>query len=247
MALLLLASFALAGTFAYEGLSGDVEVWAPRDAARVPHGLLVVLHADDATPTHATRRARLRRVARRRDLILVAPTSPGPADSGCWWSPHKQRRAAYLAALLEDLVFAPYGAVRTRVYLAGKSGGAFWAAGVPFYGELGFSGGVVGVCGGDVPRLDSDTDWCAFTETEDDPPITNPAPTPGWTAYFAHTAGDPWADATAAAVELYRASGVPTLHVVTGPGGHCALDAVSWMVRGVDALSAASSGARERR
>lgn len=215
---------------------GAFTVYAPDPGGSV--GVVVLLHADDGTPRRPVSRRPLRALAEARDLLLVAIDSPGPVDSGCWWSPHKHLRTDYVVDLLETEIFARYDVDLDRVYLTGKSGGGFFAAGAPFYRPLPFGGGVVGVCGGDVPRVESDVDWCAFTETEDDPPY-EPAPAAraqvgrGWRLYLAHTSGDPWVRENDAAAALWRSTGAPVTQEIVGPGGHCALDDVAWLVRGI--------------
>jgi len=226
------------GTHALGEQSGDFTLWAPPDANEYAHGVLALFHADDGTPRHPTHRPRLRHLAKDLGLLLVAVQSPGPVDSGCWWSPHKQLRADYLVDLLQTEVFARYDVDPERVYLAGKSGGAFWASGVPFYRDLLFYGGIIGICGGDVPRQESDVDWCAISETEDDPPMTMD-PTRGaavaarWRLFLAHTSGDPWVQNNDEAAALYGDLGGSVAHIVTGPGGHCALNTLFWLETGV--------------
>ena len=229
---------ASAGHHAWEGLSGD---WAryvpPLPPGQTTYGVAVLLHADDDTPAQPTEDARLRAAAAAQGVILLAVDSPGPVDSGCWWSPHKHLRLGYLDDLLQAQIFSAYPVDRGRVHLVGKSGGAFWASGAPFYADLSWRGGIVAVCGGDVPRVESAVDWCAISETEDDPALlldpVQAARAEGWRAVFVSTLRDPWRQNALDAAALYRSLGGDVVEVTAGRRGHCALDDVGWMIAGL--------------
>lgn len=223
------------GMHTAEGLSGAWTRYVPASTEAL--GVAVLLHADDATPVAPTRDPRLRALAEERGLMLLAVDSPGPVDSGCWWSPHKHLRARYLDDLLRAAAFEASTIDRERIYLVGKSGGAFWASGVPFYGDWDWRGGIVGVCGGDVPRVESPTDWCAISELEDDPVLELTASQRNaasrWRAFFVSTSQDAWRHTSQAAATLFRDLGASVSEVDAGPGGHCELDAIGWMIDGL--------------
>jgi poly(3-hydroxybutyrate) depolymerase len=222
-------------TVEWEGLrlSGEIAVRAPRGGADGPRPLVVLLHADGADPGELLLGRRLTRLADAHGLLLAAVGSPFSEGSACWWTPHKHGQAALLDAAVGQLL-AGWDVDRSRIVLAGMSGGAFLGAGVPVYGTSGWRGGVVGVCGGDLPRADSATDWCAVDETQDDPPIPIPdGALDDWSLFLATTRGDPWRENASQAAAGWAAHGRPVALVEAGRGGHCALDVDAWLARGV--------------
>ena len=201
-----------------------------------PTGPVVLLFPADGNPFRALPRT-LAETAAAEGWVLVGLEPPGPVSAGCWWSPHKGRRSAYVVDVVEALLRLP-GTRRDQVVLAGWSGGAFFAAGVPFHVAPAFSGGIVGVCGGDVPREESGTDWCAIDETLDDPilavsPAREAAVAAGWRVDFTTTQGDEWTPKVDGAAAYWRGIGAPVHTVDAGPGGHCDLDVEAALIAGI--------------
>lgn len=222
----------------FEDQTGAFSLYVPGKAAAGPVGVAVLLHGDwQAQGREYTWANSWQRLADERGLVLVSAGAPG---SACWWTPRKHDRVDYLVDLLQAHVFEAYDVDRSRVHLAGMSGGAFWAAGVPAYRDLPFTGGIVGVCGGDVPRANSDRDFCE-DDSQDDPVLAVDgakarAITAAWKLYYARTADDPWNHAVDSSVSWWRSHGGTVNERITGPGGHCDLDVDHWMQDGIRAV-----------
>ena len=219
----------------FDGQEGRLATFVPT----TPSGPVVALFPADGHPYRALPRA-FKRTSEAEGWVLVGLESPGPVDSGCWWSPHKERRSAYVVDVIEALLAIP-GTRRDQVVLAGWSGGAFFAAGLPFHEAPDFHGGLVGVCGGDLPRVDSETDWCAIDETLDDPilevdPAREAAVAAGWRADFTTTRDDEWTEKVHAAADYWRKIGANVRETDAGPGGHCELDVDAALLEGIRAV-----------
>lgn len=108
--------------------------------------------------------------------------------------------------------------------------------GAPFYVDMPFSGGVVGACGGDVPRMDTATDYCD-DDSHDDPVIVvaNPgAVAAGRRVYVARNRDDDFVEAIDAGADYWEAAGATVRRVDTGSGGHCAFDVTGALVEGLE-------------
>lgn len=206
-------------------------------------GLAVLLPGDGWPGSDLIGESRITDWADANGYIILSADAPGPNQSGCWWTPHKHDRAAFLVDLIQQRVLDVYEVDTTRVHLGGWSGGAFLAFGVPFYEQLGFSGGLIGVCGGDLPREDSSTDWCEVDETQDDPLLdvadaTFDAVASGGRVYLSTTTGDDWYGAITAARDTWTAHGATVHFEDEGSGGHCDYDVTGAFVAGLDWLVA---------
>jgi len=217
------------------GQTGQWSVYVPPNPSGDDMGLAILLHGDgDNSATDYTNDIAWQRFAWNAQLILLSVGSP---DTACWWTPRKHDRVDYLLSLLDTEVFPHARIDLDRVHMAGFSGGAFWASGAPFYRDLPFHGGIVGVCGGDVPRENTDTDWCVTDENQDDPALPQQET---WRTISANhplmyirTADDPWSGNMDAAVALWKDLGGTAEQLVTGPGGHCELDGDRWLRGGL--------------
>lgn len=184
---------------------------------------------------------RYRRAANRRAALaaahgLVLISVEAPENQDCWWAPAAVKNARYVDSLVQDIL-GRYGLDPERVFTTGLSGGADFAAAFFVHTGFRYGGGVVALCGGDLPRLDGGD--CA---AELDPP---PAPIDQTSARaaagrvrfdFAITADDPLFAGSARAAALYTDLGFETRHRVVSGSGHCGFD------EGFDALEALSEG-----
>lgn len=181
-------------------------------------GLLLFFPWDGADGKYrraATIRAEL---AAEHRLAVVSFELPG--DGRCWWAPTVQRNAQYIDAFLKDAL-ARYPLDPNRVFTTGLSGGADFAAALFFHTGFRYGGGVVALCGGDVPRLDG-----GDCDAEIDPPAApvGPIPAPGPARVrldFAITGDDTLLPNSRAGAELYRRLGAEVRHRVVPGSGHC--------------------------
>lgn len=227
----------ITGTHDFDGRSAAWTAYVPPDDGS-PYGAAVLLPADDAEHDFLPRRAKLQRWARANHSIVLSIDAPAP-DGNCWWTPYKHARAAFLADAMQALLYDSHAVERERVHLGGWSGGAFLAFGAPFIAEIPFEGGLIGVCGGDVPREDSATNWCEIDETQDDPPMALEAGeaealAQGRRVFLARNDDDDWVQSEDAAAALWREAGAEVQVVSDGDGGHCALPVVQRLVDGLE-------------
>ncbi|GEM_PF-4293822 len=215
----------LEGGHTFEEQAGRYTLYVPEDAHDAPLGLAVLMHGDWGSHTEFTSDLELRDWADDTHAMVLSLGAPG---SPCWWTPRKHQRADYLVDLLEGKLFGAYDVDLERVHLGGISGGAFWSMGVPMYRELPFEGGFVGACGGDVPREDSETDWCFEDYDSDDPALEEQASwsklAVGKRVTASTTTGDEWTPFVEDGLALWDALGAETRQVDEGSGGHCAFD-----------------------
>lgn len=175
----------LDGVFsATNGLSGAYRLRVPDGGAGADSlGLLVFFHADgdvDTFRTHADNLAARGETSRLAVAALTVPRS-GPADGTppsdpvdqCWWAPRPQGNAQYVGEWIQSVAFGELGAAldEDRIYFAGISGGADFAA--ELHLQLGFryGGGAVALCGGDLPRQEGGS--CV---ADPGPPLLDPLP-----------------------------------------------------------------------
>jgi poly(3-hydroxybutyrate) depolymerase len=203
---------------------------APRPGESL--GALVFFHADGAADRFEEWISpEMSQIASRHGLLLVSMREP---DGGCWWAPHARADARYVADFIEHVLVAQHGVDRRRLYLAGKSGGAFFAAGVPVHADTPFGGGVIGLCGGDVPRLDGGD--CA---SEADAPAWSahemPSHFSGLRYWFASTA-DEYVDYTLDAAQWFGRRGVDVSWRPLPGVEHCAFDVTAELARALEAI-----------
>lgn len=198
-----------------------------------PIGALVFFHADDGVRDYTEwMNDRLRSLAARHNLALVSLQEP---DLTCWWAPRSADDSRYALDFIDQVLVGRYGVDRRRLFLAGKSGGSFFAAGLPAYANYDFGGGIIGLCGGDVPRLNG-----GDCDEETDAPAWTDAPKPpsdlSLRYWFTSTSDDEWIDYSLDAAQHYASLG---LHVdvtrATG-GGHCEFDLESALEQALDAM-----------
>jgi poly(3-hydroxybutyrate) depolymerase len=210
------------------GTTTTYDLWHPGSPKP---GLLVWFHEDGGERTTRRRtRGWLRQVAADHDLILVAPREP---NAGYWWAPNAARNSRWADAFLRHLESTlPFD--RDRVVLAGKSGGAGFAAGLPAWLDWRYGGGVVAVCGADIPRVDG-------SNTVDDPPPLDPpkpAAPPDVRAWFVVGATDELRPLSEAAAVWYADQGVNVTHRLTPRPGHCSFPLARTVTEGIAAVLA---------
>ena len=218
----------LDGDHTFEDQAGFWTLYVPDDVHDGPAGLAVLMHGDGGNHHEFTSELELRSWADDTHAMVLSLASPGPSRSGCWWTPRKHDRVDYVIDLLETHLFGAYDVDLERVHLGGISGGAFWSMGVPMYRELPFEGGFVGACGGDVPRENSDTDWCVVDYFSDDDPLPVEDSwydlAVGKRVIAATTSGDEWTGHVEAGLALWEQLGADTQQLDMGTGGHCLFD-----------------------
>ncbi len=228
------------GTHDFGGQTADWTAYVPDDDGTA-YGAAVLLPADNSDANWLPRKASLQAWANREHSIVLSIDAPGPDGSGCWWTPHKHQRALFLADVMQVALYDAHLIDPARVHLGGWSGGAFLAFGAPFYTELPFLGGLVGVCGADVPREDSTTDWCEVDEYSDDPEIELDRDAArswvnGRKVYIARNDDDDWVTNIDSAGTLWTELGAQVQTYSAGDGGHCALDVVGQLVEGLESV-----------
>jgi hypothetical protein len=221
------------------GLAGPYRLVVP-DAltGSTPVGLLVYFHADGDVASFASRANALVARGEASRLAVAALSVPrddatdgtpptDPADQ-CWWAPRVRSNAAYLDAWIQQVAKPALGSRfdDARVFFAGISGGADFAAAANAQLDFRYGGGAVAVCGGDLLRTDGGS--CI---AEPGPPLLDPQPGPGdvppgatdaYVYSFDVTKNDPLAVLAADARDLYDGLGFPVwFHQPAGSGGHC--------------------------
>lgn len=203
------------------GRRGHYVGWVPEGL--VHPGALVFLHADDGGDTYeewispATKA-----LATTHGMLAISLQEP---DDGCWWAPRTTDDTRYVGELVADLLLDERSVDPARIVLVGKSGGAFFGAGVPALLGFPWGGAVIGLCGGDIPRLnggDCDTDGDA--PVADVPLFSASAPVVRY--WFATTTNDEYRRYSVDAAEAFRAAGAEVTFRNVGHGGHCEFDLV---------------------
>lgn len=214
-----------------QGLEGGYRMIVPEGA----DGALLFFTWDGGG-ADLQRQARLREeIATRHGLIVVAMRAP---EGDCWWTPRVQAYARYVEAFVQRRLVEEQGVDPTRIFTTGLSGGSDFAAAFPYHTGFRYGGGVVALCGGDVPRLDGGD--CAV---EADPPpapalgLLDPAVYAGVRYDFAIAANDELLDASRRAAAYYEAAGFTHVRHRVVPGdGHCGFD------EGFEGLEALAAG-----
>lgn len=190
-----------------------------------------------------------RNIADEWKLILVALDAPYRADqqqSTCWWTPAKHDRAKYVRSF-EDKLLAAFDIRRDRIYLAGSSGGAYWSNAFEFYTDWSRTYNHILLSGGDVPRVNSDTDYNLDDVDEDDDATLGPKEIPATSLretyyYYAVGTGD-WATKDVRrAVKYYRKCkfhNVYATYPTTANDKHAGLDKFTWLLAGIQYIEAA--------
>ncbi len=158
-------------------------------------------------------------------LASMASPSAG-ADYGCWWAPQVEDNTAYVEEFLKERILGELGASSDRVFATGLSGGSGFASSFHFHTDYRYSGGVVMLCGGDVPRLNG-----GACEPSQDPEAA-PAPADlsadvldGVRYDFAMTSGDFLMEMSEAGASFYSELGFSYVrHRVVEGSGHCGFD-----------------------
>lgn len=217
---------------AANGLEGEFLLFG--DAAESSAGALVFLHADDGADTFDEWVGpEVRALAARQGLFLVSLREP---DGGCWWAPRGEDDTAFLVDFLRFRVVGAWGADPRRIFLAGKSGGGFFASGVPALSGFAFGGAVIGLCGGDVPRRNGGDCATESDAPEADVPVVGADPE-AVAYWFAGTRGDAWFSYAVDAAVRLRDAGAPVVLRDVGPGGHCEFDVVGELGRALDVVA----------
>lgn len=203
-----------------DGTSGRYRLVVPDGVGEHgPPGALLFFHWDGGAPAYARQAAPRAELAAAHDLVVVSIQAPG---RGCWWSPDVSGYARWVDALVRERLVRDRGVDPGRIFLTGLSGGADFAATFPFHSGFAWGGGVVALCGGDVPRLDGGD--CATEASPPAAPLPASLPDPARAVRydFALAAGDELLPASLAAAELWRGLGVTHVRHRVVPGeGHC--------------------------
>lgn len=237
------AGVALDGVFtATNDLSGAYRLVVP-DGAAGPDalGLLLFFHADgdvNGFRTHADQLAARGEKSRLAVAALRVPREGGgdgtpPTEPGdqCWWAPRVESNAQYVDEWIQGVALPELGASLDsgRIYFAGVSGGADFAAALNLQLGFRYQGGAVAVCGGDLPRRNGGS--CI---DEPEPPLLEPLPavtdvpagaTRGFVYSFDLTADDPLRPLARDASDYYRGLGFAVRFGVPRGSGHCGFDA----------------------
>ncbi len=176
-------------------------------------------------------------IAQEHNLVLASMASPkAGGDSGCWWAPQVQDNAAYVDEFVQRRLIQELGVDPSRVFTTGISGGSDFAAAFHLHTRYRYHGGVVALCGGDIPRLNGGR--CE--------PESNPAPSPvpanltaadleGVRYDFAIVATDELRPNSEAAAAFYRDLGFTHVrHRIVDGDGHCGFES-GW--EGLDVLA----------
>lgn len=219
------------GTHTVGDLSASWTAYAPEGAETL--GVALLLPGDTWPGSDLPGESALQQWADANGVMVLSVDAPNGGD--CWWTPSKHSRAAYLVDLMAQ-VEADWVIDPARVHLGGWSGGAFLAFGLPFYVDWPYQGGLVGVCGADVPRTDTTEDFCGFDDL-DDPAldVTNPSEVAGgWRVFVSRNSDDELVDAIDAGADYWEAAGATVERVDAGTGGHCAMDVTQHLIDGLD-------------
>ena len=219
------------------GLTAKVALVVPEQTnGSAPPGVLLFFTEDFGNNGYR-KQARLHaEVAQAHGLLLVSMASPdAPGDEGCWWAPQVKDNAAYVDEFLQVRLIGDLGVDPNRVFTTGLSGGSDFAAAFHLHTGYRYSGGVVALCGGDIPRLNG-----GGCDPEKDP---EPAPAPtGLSAAdlsrvrydFAITADDSLLPNSQAAAAFYTELGFTRVrHRIVEGSGHCGFES-GW--EGLDVL-----------
>lgn len=211
--------------------AGRSAVWTADDHAELDGdaGLLLFFHEDGGDGRYQRyAKGKVARLAREHHLRAVSVQEP---ELGYWWAPNAGSNSAWVAEFLPHLV-TTLGSDASRVYFAGKSGGASFASGLPAHLGYRYPGGVVGLCGVDIPRVNGVND-------EDDPPPFEASPPPSEASeqqrlYFGITADDELRALSEATADYYRGQGLEQVaHVLIPGAGHCGFRLVDELERGL--------------
>ncbi len=217
------------GDFAFGALSAGYSYYAPA-GLDAPAPVALFFHGDGGSVEGLdyTWKPEWQAFAEEHGMIIMSLGAP--TASGCWWTPTKHTVARYVVDLVSSELFPLFDVDLGRVHMVGFSGGAFWLFGAPLYEELPFFGGLAGVCGGDVPRENSQFDFCNEDDlSADDPPLDvsdteRRLQALGRKVYVARNSDDFWVSAIDGGIDWWEAGGAETKLVDEGPGGHCEFD-----------------------
>lgn len=208
-------------------------LWMPPPDPTRPLGALLFFPWDGGGAAYARAGARRAALAARHHLVLVSLRQP---EGACWWAPEVEENTRAVERFLADELIGARGVDPGRVFATGLSGGADFAS--AFHHNTGFAygGGVVALCGGDVPRLDG-----GDCEAELSPPAAPPRPVPAGRPdlrfFFAITEEDPLLAPSREAAAFYTGLGFTEVRHQLVPGrGHCGF------AEGFDGLDALAEG-----
>jgi poly(3-hydroxybutyrate) depolymerase len=228
------------------GTTGRYRLIAPGDVERP--GVLLFFTPDfagDGYAAHAERRAA---IAAAHGLLAVAMANPDlPPGNGCWWTPSIAAYTRYVDQFVARVLVGRYHVDPDRVFLTGLSGGSDFAAEFPYQTGWRYRGGVVALCGGDVPRLDGGD--CV---DQKDPPAAPPpsdldgAALDGVRYDFAIDPTDPLLAASRASAAFYRDAGFGRVtHRLVAGDGHCGFadgfDGLDELAAGLDLVDPATT------
>jgi hypothetical protein len=213
------------------GRLGRYVGWVPEGVVRP--GVLAFLHADDGGDNYAEWiDDATRALAKAHNMIAISVQEP---DGSCWWAPRQEDNAHFFGDLVADLLIAARRVDPARVYLVGKSGGSFFASGVPALLGFPWGGAVVGLCGGDIPRRNGGN--CS---ADTDPPVADvplfSATAPTVRYWFATTTGDEYRRYSMDAANTFRTAGAEVTFRDVGSGGHCSFNLMAELTTALDAL-----------
>lgn len=213
------------------GRSGRYRLAVPPPSGE-PLGVLFFFPWDGGGPAYAREAARREALAAEHHLVIAALRQP---EGRCWWAPEVEDNARFVDELLRQELIEAQGVDPNRVFLTGLSGGADFAAAFPYHVGFAYGGGVVALCGGDLPRQNGG-DCASEANPPEAPPLAGPPPRLDIRYDFGITADDSLRPASEAAAAYYRAAGFEVRHRVLPGSGHCGFD------EGFEAMGALAEG-----
>jgi predicted esterase len=217
------------------GRSARFAALIPDDVGERSLGALIYFHADGYAAQYRERLAMVRDSAESHGLIAVSVQEP---DREFWWAPNSATNAAWVSAFVDTMVDA-YDLDPERVFIAGASGGASFGTGWHLLDGYRYGGGVIGLCGADIPRLDV-PDPTGFDYDGDDPPA---APVPAELSpetldsvryYLAIGPRDSLRPLSEAAATFYEDLGFAVTHELIASPGHCGFPIRDQIATGMD-------------
>ena len=154
------------------GLAANVALVVPDSPSdQPPLGVLLFFTEDFGNSGYLEQASLHADVAKEHNLVLASMASPdAPGDAGCWWAPQVEDNTTYVDEFVQQRLVGDVGADTERLFTTGLSGGSDFAAAFHLHTDYRYGGGVVALCGGDIPRLNG-----GGCEPEADP---DPAPAP---------------------------------------------------------------------
>jgi hypothetical protein len=208
-----------------DGTTASVALVMPEGTSD-PAGVLLFFTWDFGNSAYYEQAELHAEIAQEHGLIVASMASPRVSgDSGCWWAPQVQENAAYVDEFVQERLVDRHDVDTERIFTTGISGGSDFAAAFHLHTAYRYGGGVVALCGGDIPRLSGGS-----CEPESDPePLLAPSFTTGdidRVRYdFAIVADDELRENSEAAAAYYTDLGFDHVrHRIVEGSGHCGFD-----------------------